>query len=304
MKFYALSLFILFTSSLLGQEVISLWPEGVPNQKFTLEKEHWVQTDILRIDNVQNPTLEIYSPSKANQNGKAVIICPGGGYKILAYDWEGTDIAKWFNSKGITAFVLKYRLPNSPSLIKPQWAPLQDAQRAIRIVRKEAKKWNINPTQIGVMGFSAGGHLASSLGTHFEENTLEDSYSNPINQISARPDFMILVYPVITFDEKYYHAGSKNALIGENATKKVIHYFSNNLQVTKKTPPTFLVHSADDDAVPYQNSTLFFEALQTYTIPSELHLYPKGGHGYSLALKKGKLEGWTERLYDWINALN
>ena len=163
MKFYALSLFILFTSSLLGQEVISLWPEGVPNQKFTLEKEHWVQTDILRIDNVQNPTLEIYSPSKANQNGKAVIICPGGGYKILAYDWEGTDIAKWFNSKGITAFVLKYRLPNSPSLIKPQWAPLQDAQRAIRIVRKEAKKWNINPTQIGVMGFSAGGHLASSL---------------------------------------------------------------------------------------------------------------------------------------------
>ena len=303
MKNFISLFFMLFTVSLLGQKIIPIWPEGVPNQNPSEEKENLISTNIVQIRNVQIPPLEIYLPSKANQTGKAVIICPGGGYKMLAYDWEGTDIAKWYNSKGIAAFVLKYRLPNSPSLIEPQWAPLQDAQRAIRIVRKNSKKWNIDSSQIGVMGFSAGGHLASTLGTHFNEDTLKEININSINEISARPDFMILIYPVITFDKKYYHGGSKNSLIGENSSQEMIDYFSNNLQVSSDTPPTFLIHSSDDSGVPYQNSVLFFDALQKFKISSELHLYPEGGHGYSLAIGKGRLQDWTELLNDWLNEL-
>jgi len=303
MKRFTTILFLLFSFSLLSQKIIPLWPEGVPNQNPSEEKEHIVSSDIVRINNVQTPTLEVFLPSKANHNGKAVVICPGGGYKILAYDWEGTDIAKWYNSKGIAAFVLKYRLPDSPSLVQPQWAPLQDAQRAMRIVRKNAAKWNINPSQIGIMGFSAGGHLASTLGTHFDEDTLKASNTHSLNKISARPDFMVLIYPVITFDKQYYHGGSKNALIGEDASQEMLDYFSNNLQVSSNTPPTFLIHSADDTVVPYQNSVLFYDALQKHKIPSELHLYPTGGHGYSLAIKKGRLQGWPEQLYEWIHTL-
>ena len=303
MKCQSLVLLLWVSSPLLSQTIIPLWPEGVPNQTISNEKERQKEQDIIRIENVQTPTLEVYLPSKATQNGTAVVICPGGGYKILAYDWEGTDIAKWFNAKGITAFVLKYRLPNSPSLIKPQWAPLQDAQRAMRLVRKNAVQWNINTAQIGIMGFSAGGHLASTLGTHFDENTLTGEKENPINNISARPDFMILAYPVITFDKKHYHGGSKNSLIGEKASQQLVDYFSNNLQKKKKTPPTFLVHSADDKSVPVANSILFFKALEKQGISVEMHLYPKGGHGYSLALGKGRLEGWTERLHEWLNEL-
>ena len=303
MKRFTTILFLLFSFSLLSQKIIPLWPEGVPNQNPSEEKEHIVSSDIVRINNVQTPTLEVFLPSMANQTGKAVVICPGGGYKILAYDWEGTDIAKWYNSKGIAAFVLKYRLPDSPSLVQPQWAPLQDAQRAMRIVRKNAAKWNINPSQIGIMGFSAGGHLASTLGTHFDEDTLKASNTHSLNKISARPDFMVLIYPVITFDKQYYHGGSKNALIGEDASQEMLDYFSNNLQVSSKTPPTFLIHSADDTVVPYQNSVLFYDALQKHKIPSELHLYPTGGHGYSLAIKKGRLQGWPEQLYEWIHTL-
>ena len=303
MKFYTSSILILFTITLFGQKTIPLWPEGIPNQNPSKEKENIVNSDIIRIDNVQTPTLEVYLPAKANHAGRAIVICPGGGYKILAYDWEGTDIAKWFNSKGIAAFVLKYRLPGSPSLIEPHLAPLQDAQRAMRIVRENSEKWNIDPTQIGIMGFSAGGHLASTLGTHYDENTLKEPNDNPLNKISARPDFMVLVYPVITFDEKYYHGGSKNALIGKNASQEMIDHFSNNLQVSKDTPATFLIHSADDSAVPYQNSMLFYDALQKHKVASELHIYPKGGHGYSLAIGKGSLQGWTDRLYEWINEL-
>ena len=286
MKRFTTILFLLYSFSLLSQKIIPLWPEGVPNQNPSEEKEHIVSSDIVRINNVQTPTLEVFLPSKANHTGKAVVICPGGGYKILAYDWEGTDIAKWYNSKGIAAFVLKERLPDSPSLVQPQWAPLQDAQRAMRIVRKNAAKWNINPSQIGIMGFSAGGHLASTLGTHFDEDTLKASNTHSLNKISARPDFMVLIYPVITFDKQYYHGGSKNALIGEDASQEMLDYFSNNLQVSSNTPPTFLIHSADDTVVPYQNSVLFYDALQKHKIPSELHLYPTGGHGYSHSRRK------------------
>jgi len=282
-----------------SQEILPLWPEGVPNQRESQEKEKRIETDILRIENVQNPTLEIYLPAKSIRTGKAVLICPGGGYRILAYDWEGTDFAKALNAKGIAAFVLKYRLPNSLSIIDPKWAPLQDAQRAIRLIRKHARKWDVNPGQVGVMGFSAGGHLASTLGTHYLENTLPNS-TNPIDQINARPDFLALLYPVITFDKKHYHGGSKNSLIGKEATAEQIKYFSNNLQVNATTPPTFLLHSADDKAVPVANSLLFYEALIKNEVPVEMHLFPKGGHGYALARGKGALEEWPDLLYRWI----
>jgi acetyl esterase/lipase len=220
----------------------------------------------------------------------------------LAYDWEGTDIAKWFNSKGITAFVLKYRLPESKSLLVNHKAPLQDAQRAIRLVRHHAEKWNLSKDQIGIMGFSAGGHLASTLGTHYDidKNVVTDS----IDSLSARPDFMILIYPVITMKAPYTHLGSRTSLIGANPKPELINFYSNELHVDKDTPPTFLLHSTDDSAVPVMNSILFYQALEKENIYSELHVYPVGGHGFALAVNQGYLQNWTQLLYDWIQSLN
>lgn len=289
-------------SSCFGQnETVPLWPVNIPNRQPSDEKETRRNEDIFWIGNVQEPNLAIYLPAKRHANGMAVVICPGGGYNGLAYDWEGTDVAKWLNSKGIAGFVLKYRLPKSKSLIVGNEAPLQDAQRALRLVRANAKKWNINPDKIGIMGFSAGGHLASTLGTHFNS---ENSFKpDSIDLLSARPDFMALIYPVITFQEPYLHRGSRNALIGETATRELTAYYSNELQVTKDTPPTFLVHSTDDGGVPVENTLLFYQALKKENIYSEMHIYPKGGHGYSLALGQGRLQTWPDRLYEWLLSL-
>ncbi|OUW34459.1 MAG: esterase [Flavobacteriaceae bacterium TMED179] len=302
-RFITIVLFVLILSKIQGQQKLLLWPDGnVPNQKKSDEKEKFSETDIIRISNVQTPSIEIYLPSKSIRTGKAVVICPGGGYGILAYDWEGTDFAKLLNSKGIAAFVLKYRLPVSSSIIDPKWAPLQDAQQAFRLIRSNAKKWDINPTTIGIMGFSAGGHLASTLGTKYDKKTTADS-NNPLKHLSARPNFMALIYPVITFDEKYYHGGSKNNLIGKDASVELIEEFSNNLQVNSNTPPTFLVHSADDKGVPIENSLLFYEALLKNNVSAEMHLYSNGGHGYGLGRGKGSLEDWPQLLLTWIQEL-
>lgn len=283
-----------------GQTILPLWPDGVPNQNPSREVENKMYQDILRISNVQNPTLEVFLPAKKTATGQAVVICPGGGYSILAYDWEGIDIAKWYNAQGIAAVVLKYRLPKSITLIKPEIAPLQDAQRAIRLVRHNAKKWNVDPTQIGVMGFSAGGHLASTLGTHFAEDVLGDS-KDSINSLSARPDFMVLIYPVITFDKKHYHRGSKNNLIGENASQELIDHYSNDLQVSSDTPTTFLLHTTDDKVVPVVNSLLFYQALKRNGVAVEMHIYPEGGHGFGLGIGRGHLQQWPDRLKQWLN---
>ena len=283
-----------------GQTILPLWPDGVPNQNPSGEVENKMYKDILRISNVQNPTLEVFLPAKKTATGQAVVICPGGGYSILAYDWEGIDIAKWYNAQGIAAVVLKYRLPKSITLIKPEIAPLQDAQRAIRLVRHNAKKWNVDPTQIGVMGFSAGGHLASTLGTHFAEDVLGDS-KDSINSLSARPDFMVLIYPVITFDKKHYHRGSKNNLIGENASQELIDHYSNDLQVSSDTPTTFLLHTTDDKVVPVVNSLLFYQALKRNGVAVEMHIYPEGGHGFGLGIGRGHLQQWPDRLKQWLN---
>ena len=283
-------------------EIIPLWEKGeIPNSQISKEKETEPEREIRWIEKVQNPTLAVFLPTKRNRTGKAVIICPGGGYHGLAYDWEGTDIAKWYNAKGITAFVLKYRLPNSKSVMVSNEAPLQDAQRAIRLVRYHAKKWGIHTNEIGIMGFSAGGHLASTLGTQFASpNNFKES---KIDQISARPDFMILAYPVVTMKEKYTHKGSRNSLLGINPSEQLIHKYSNEEQVTKDTPPTFIVHSGDDTAVPVENSLQFYKALKDVGIQTEIHIYPYGGHGYALATGKGRLSNWSDRLYEWLMSL-
>ncbi|WP_194768605.1 alpha/beta hydrolase [Tamlana sp. I1] len=301
-KFFSLCLLITIYNCFSQNQIIPLWTENIPNQKTSNEVEkQYYESDIFWKANVQNPTLEVFIPNKRSATKKAVIICPGGAYHHIAYDWEGTDIAKWFNSKGITAFVLKYRLPESKSLLVNYKAPLQDAQRAVRLVRAHSEKWNLDKNQIGIMGFSAGGHLASTLGTHFDND--KNSISSPMDRISARPDFMVLIYPVITMKSNYTHLGSRTSLIGANPNQKLIDFYSNELQVTKNTPPTFILHSADDEAVSVMNSIQFYEALIKEGVSSEMHIYPKGGHGFGLAIGKGALQNWTQLLSDWMDDL-
>ncbi|NJB70322.1 acetyl esterase/lipase [Saonia flava] len=302
-KIVAFLAFLATINSIMAQDTIMpLWENKIPNQVKSNEVEHHEKNDILWITNVQNPTLEVYLPAKKNANGKAVLIFPGGGYHGLAYDWEGTDIAKLLNTKGIAGIVVKYRLPISKSLFDSKNVPLQDAQRSIRLVRYNADKWNIDPGKIGIIGFSAGGHLASTLGTHYDENVYAKNGEEDV--LSARPDFMALIYPVITFDGKVTHGGSKSALIGEQPSQEDVDYFSNELRVGPNTPPTFLVHAVDDDAVPVENSLLFFKALKEHKVSTTLHVYPNGGHGFSLALDDNHLKGWVDRLLDWIASLD
>jgi acetyl esterase/lipase len=298
-------LIFLFISSvvtpLLAQnQVIPLWESDPPNYRETGEVTIWDTADIVRVRNVQKPDIAVFLPSKKNATGEAVVICPGGGYAILAYDWEGSDIARWLNSKGIAAFVLKYRLPGSASNIVRHLSPLLDAQRAMRLVRSNAEQWNIDPGRIGIMGFSAGGHLASTLSTHFDAG--DPSSPDPVEKVSCRPDFSVLVYPVITFTEDFQHSGSRINLLGEDSDEELVKYFSNELQVTENTPPAILIHSNDDTAVPVENSIAYFEALRAnQVLSSELHIYPYGGHGYSLAIGQGHLSTWPDRVIEWIH---
>ncbi len=282
---------------------VPLYPHGqVPNYLDIGETEVSDSTNIVRIRNVQVPDIEVYLPSKRNSTGKAVIICPGGGYRILAYDWEGSDVAKMFNAKGITAIVLKYRLPSSATNIVPHLTPLMDAQRAIRLVRHHARKWNIDPTKVGIMGFSAGGHLASTLSTHFDYGNTESI--DPIESQSCRPDFSILMYPVISADPEIWHQGSFLNLLGEDPVGELLNYYSNEKQVTPDTPPAILIHSSDDTAVPVQNSIRYYEALLKNDITAEMHIYPYGGHGYGLAIGQGHLSTWPQRVVEWLNFLD
>jgi len=279
---------------------VNLYPEGaIPNYMDAGESEQWDSTDIVRVGLVQMPDIAVFLPSKKSRTGEAVIICPGGGYHRLSYDWEGEDVAKFWNSKGIAAIVLKYRLPVSKAQAEPWKSPLMDAKRAMRMVRYHAPEWGIDPHRIGIMGFSAGGHLASSLSTHFD--TGDPGAQDPIERVSSRPDFAILVYPVITFTGDFQHSGSRKALVGENV--ELMEYFSSELQVTPETPPTFLVHAADDRGVPPENSIVYFQALQKNKVPVEMHIYPQGGHGFSLGIGKGHLAEWPERAYVWLESL-
>jgi acetyl esterase/lipase len=294
---------LIMSQQMHGQTItLPLWPEGkVPNYKKSGETEKKDTTDIVRISLVQSPNITVYLPEKRSATGQAVIICPGGGYGILAYDWEGTDPARFLAAKGIAAIVLKYRLPNSKSNITPHLSPLMDAQRAIRIVRANADKWHINKKKIGIMGFSAGGHLASSAATHFDNGN--SSATDVIDKESSRPDFAILVYPVISMSKSIMHEGSRNNLIGSNPDSTLSKFYSNELQVTNETPTAFLVHATDDNAVPVENTLLFYQALKDHGIPAEMHIYPNGGHGFAMAIGKGYLETWTDRLIDWLRSM-
>lgn len=289
----------LFTAMAFAQNhTLPLWPGNPPLQNASDLKEEATQQGILRIANVQTPTIEVYLPTKQIATGEAVVIFPGGGYGILAYDWEGTDFAKWLNAHGIAGIVVKYRLPISKSLTDPKEVPLMDAQRAIRLVRLHAETWNINPSKVGVMGFSAGGHLASTLSTQYNHEV--NRSMDAIDTLSARPDFSILVYPVISFRDAAVHSGSRKNLIGDNASQELMDRFSGELNVNSQTPPTFLVHAQDDKGVPIENSLLYYQALHKNGVKASLHIYPTGGHGFGFGLGKGAVESWREVLLEWM----
>jgi pectinesterase len=278
-------------------QVIPLYKNGVPNSTGAPDKENSASRDnINRIAKVSNPTLTIFKPAKPN--GKAVIICPGGGYLYLTIDKEGKKVAEEMNRWGITAFVLKYRLPDDTTNIDKSLAPLQDAQQAIRLIRSNAKEWGINKDQIGIMGFSAGGHVAATAATHF--NFKADEFN--ADTTSVRPDFAILIYPVISFDSNITHKGSRNNLIGAKPTLDKTVLFSNELQVTKNTPASFLVHAGDDGSVPVENSIRYYQACIKNKVPAEMHLYPKGGHGFGM-YNKTTDDNWMERLKLWLSRL-
>jgi acetyl esterase/lipase len=277
---------------------MELYKGKVPNSTNAPNKENTVigEDKVMRVAKVSIPSITMYKP--AQQNGMSVIICPGGGYSILAWNKEGTKVAEEFNKWGITAFILRYRLPDDTTMIDKSIAPLQDAQQAVRLVRSSAAEWGIDKNKIGIMGFSAGGHLAATAATHF---TYKADQKNT-DTTSVRPDFAILVYPVISFDTSFAHIGSRNKLIGTNPAADRVAFFSNELQVTANTPPTFLVHAGDDKAVPVENSIRFYQACIKNKVPVEMHLYPKGGHGFGLN-NPTTTDNWMERLKNWLSSI-
>ncbi|MCW3112377.1 MAG: alpha/beta hydrolase [Segetibacter sp.] len=295
-KIFLLSILIMNTNSK-AQLVINLYENvksGIPNARPCDEKEVYQNDGLGRVSKVTNPTLTVFLPKVPNPAASSVLICPGGGYGVVAVDHEGYDVAQALNEMGIAAFVLKYRLPNDACMTNKEVVPLMDAQQAMKIVRENASKWKIDAGKIGVMGFSAGGHLASTFGTHFNQSVI----SNPAN-VSLRPDFMILIYPVISFKDSITHRGSKGSLIGKNPSPQLVRNFSNEEQVTAQTPPTFLVHAQDDDVVPVANSIKFLEALTRNKVGAEMHVYPKGGHGFGMHNRTTK-EDWMRSLTNWL----
>lgn len=280
-----------------------LWPNGsIPNYQESGETLQTEITDCIRLSLVQEPDIAVYLPPKRCATGEAFLICPGGSYGVLSYDWEGVQIAKWLNSKGIAGIIVKYRLPNSKSNIVGHLSPLLDVKRAMRLARHYASDWNIQRNKIGIIGFSAGGHLAATLSTRFDDG--DRSSSDPVEKQSCRPDFSALIYPVITMRIPHVHENSRNNLIGTEEANDIVTRYSNELHVKENTPPTFIVHSADDDIVKVENSILIYEALKEKNVPVEMHLYPFGGHGFSLAIGKEYLQGWTDRFMEWFRFIS
>ena len=276
-----------------AQELIRLYTGTIPGSAGSAIKElPGTKPTPGMISLVTDPELELYLPDKEKATGAAVIICPGGSYKVLTYQAEGIRTAQEFMRKGIAAFVLKYRLPDDAIMNDKKTGPLQDAQQAVKVVRENAGKWGIDINRVGIMGFSAGGHLASTVATHFEKSLID----NP-GKINLRPDFLIIVYPVISMQDNLTHPDSRTNLLGASPSKEVIDLFSNEMQVTENTPPTYLIHAADDKLVDVDNSISFFEALRHHDVPVEMHIYPKGGHGFVL---RQKPEEWMLPLFSWM----
>jgi acetyl esterase/lipase len=290
-------LITLFAGTANAQEVINLYPGTIPNSKNAKDEEVTQVRDAKRISvsKISKPTLTVFLPPADKRNGTAVIVCPGGGYVNNAIGHEGYEVAKKFNEMGITAFVLKYRIPNDLTMENKEIGPLQDAQRAIQLVRQRAAEWKLDPNRVGMMGFSAGGHLASTAGTHFNKAVIENK-----DNTSLRPDFLMLIYPVISLSDSLAHMGSRNQLIGKEPTPEKVREYSNELQVTSTTPPSFLVHAGDDRGVKVQNSVFFYLALQKNSVPAEMHIYPKGGHGFGMENATTK-DVWMERLQNWLD---
>ncbi|MEH6679074.1 MAG: prolyl oligopeptidase family serine peptidase [Sediminicola sp.] len=279
--------------------VLPLWktvPGALEDITYKEEPTFNDQGTLTGINNVSVPDLTVFLADERNANGTAVVICPGGGYRHLAMDKEGYKVAKWLNSLGISAFVLKYRMPSDQTMENKSIGPLQDAQEAIRTVRRNATKWNLDVHKIGVMGFSAGGHLASTVSTHYDEKVYRAT-----DTISARPDFSILLYPVISMEEGITHKGSKTALLGESPEREMIDAYSNEKRVNAETPVTFLVHSTDDGVVPVENSLNYYTALKRHQVPVEMHIYEDGGHGFGLGVS-GTHTNWPQACEQWLMA--
>ena len=264
------------------RQTVLLWPEGAPGAAGRAPED--------------KPKLTLYPVPAARANGAAVVVCPGGSYRTLASDHEGKQVAEWLNTLGVSAFVLQYRV--GPRYRHP--APLADAQRAVRLVRSRSREWGVDRARVGILGFSAGGHLASTAGTHFDDGNPQAP--DPVERMGSRPDFMILAYPVISFTAAFAHSGSRQSLLGEAPDPKLVRELSNELHVTARTPPAFLFHTADDAGVPVENSLAFFQALHAAQVPAELHVFPKGPHGVGLAPHDPALSQWPKLCAAWLQA--
>ena len=281
---------------LLAQKEFSIYEGPVPNA-LPCNKEEVVSknaTGKIVIANVTSPTVMVFNPVKQDANKTAIIVCPGGGYARLASGHEGNEVAEAFNKIGVTVFVLKYRLPFDSCMTNKEIVPLQDLQQTIKLVRDRAAGFDINPSMLGVIGFSAGGHLASTGITKFSESYIENT-----SNTSLRPDFAILGYPVISMDSAICHKGSRDNLLGKKAAAAKIKLFSSELQVTPQTPPTFLVHASDDKSVPVENSVRFYQALIKNKVNAEIHIYQNGGHGFGLN-NTTTSDAWFERAITWM----
>jgi acetyl esterase/lipase len=290
-------LYVLLTVSVISfaqDKTLKVWPNGAPNDNGMKEPEE--KYDGVRVRNVSEAEMYVYLPEKDKNTGAAVVICPGGGYLIEAMDHEGFEMAEWLKSKGIAGIVLKYRLPYGHREI-----PSGDARQTMRIVRMNAKEWGIDPTKIGIAGSSAGGHLASTVGTRFDKGNKESS--NPLEQLSCRPDFMLLLYPVISFNEAFGHMGSRKNLIGEGNDWKLVKQYSNELNVSEETPPAFLILADDDKSVVPQNSVEFYLALKQNNVPAEMHIFREGGHGFGMTKKNLPVDQWPDLFYNWLKAM-
>ncbi|WP_343796533.1 alpha/beta hydrolase [Gaetbulibacter jejuensis] len=293
-KIISTVLLMLVTVTMHSQTTVALWENDIPdaiNNSNYQEKPVLDNGVLVKIQKVVKPTLTIYKPKKPN--GTAIVICPGGGYRHLAMNKEGFKVAEWLSTLGVTAIVLKYRLPSDSIMKNKSVGPLQDAQEAMRYVRRHAAALNIDPSKVGVLGFSAGGHLAATLSTQYDLGVYKH------DNTSAKPDFSILIYPVISMDNSITHQGSKTSLLGENPSFERVQQFSNELQVDEHTPMTFIVHATDDKSVPIENSLRYYMALKKHQVPAELHIYEKGGHGFGLG-RKYTSQFWAFTCEKWL----
>jgi acetyl esterase/lipase len=287
-------LMLILFSAVTAQESMNLYSGAIPNSKQSDIKETGGSSGMFA--GVTIPTLEIFLPEKEISTGAAVIICPGGGYSVVVYQAEGIKTATEFAKNGVAAFLLKYRLPNDLTMMDKKIGPLQDAQQAIKVVRENASKWGVDVHKVGIMGFSAGGHLASTVATHFEKALIENKDST-----NLRPDYQILIYPVISMQDSLTHLESRKKLLGDNPSKEIIDEFSNELQVNENTPPAYITHAGDDKLVDVDNSIVYYEKLRRHNVPAEMHIYPKGNHGFVLFYPT---EEWMMPVFEWMKSSN